>query len=77
MPQVSVHLYATLRTHVGGAPSVNVDVEAGQTVEEVLERLGVPTSQTRMVFVDDRPGDLSHQLQGGERVGVFPAVGGG
>jgi molybdopterin converting factor small subunit len=75
--QVKVSLYATLRSHVGGAPSVEVDVEPGQTVEEVLAGLGVPAEQTRIIFINNRAAGLQQRLEGGERVGVFPAIGGG
>jgi molybdopterin converting factor small subunit len=77
MPQVEVNLYATLREHIGGAPSVQIEIETGQTVAEVLNRLGVPARKTRIIFVDNRVGKLSHMLQGGERLGIFPAIGGG
>ncbi len=77
MPQVKVNLYATLRKYIGGAPSVQVDVDPGQTVGQVLVGLGVPADQTRIIFVNNRAADLSHVLQGGEQLGVFPAIGGG
>jgi len=77
MPQVKVSLYATLRKYIGGAPSVEVEIDPGQTVGQVLKRLGVPADQTRIIFVNNRAADLSHALQGGEQLGIFPAIGGG
>ena len=77
MARVQVNLYATLRAYVGGAPSVEVDVEPGETVGEMLERLGVPPDQTRILFVNNRAATLSQPLEDGDRVGVFPAIGGG
>lgn len=77
MARVVVKLYAALRGYAGGAPSVEVDVEPGQTVAEVLRRLGVPSEQTRIIFVNHRAGSLSQPLEGGERIGIFPAIGGG
>ncbi len=77
MPQVKINLYATLREHIGGAPSIELEIEPGQTVEQVLERLGVPTGRTRIIFVNNRAAGLSKVLQGGETLGVFPAIGGG
>ena len=72
-----MNLYATLRGHLGGAPSVEVDVEPGETVRQVLSRLGVPPEQTRIIFVNSRAARLDQALEGGENVGVFPAIGGG
>lgn len=77
MPQVEVRLYAGLRAHVKGATSVSVDVEPGETIAGVLERLSVPLSQTRIIFVNHRAADLDQELHGGEELGVFPAIGGG
>ncbi|MFH1268254.1 MAG: MoaD/ThiS family protein [Planctomycetota bacterium] len=77
MAQVKVNLYATLRSYVGGIPSVEVDVEPGETVEQVLHRLGVPPDQTRILFVNNRAATLSQPVEDGDRLGVFPAIGGG
>lgn len=77
MPQVKVNLYATLRQYIGGALSIEVEIDPGQTIEQVLASLGVPADQTRIIFVNNRAADLSLALQGGEKLGVFPAIGGG
>ena len=75
--QVTLNLYATLRRHIGGAPSIETQIEAGQTVEQVLQRHGVPPDQAKIIFVDSRAASLAQPLHGGERVSVFPAIGGG
>ena len=77
MPQVKVNLYATLRRYVDGSASMEVEIAAGSTVEQVLQRLGVPADQARVIFVDSRAASLADTLQGGEQVGVFPAIAGG
>jgi len=77
MSQVRVNLYAMLRKYVGGAASVEVEIEPGQTIERLLHQLGVPADQTRIIFVNSRAAGLSEVLQDGEEIGVFPAIGGG
>jgi len=77
MAQVQVNVYATLRSFVGNAPTVDAEIQSGQTVRQLLEQLGIPPDQTRILFVNSRAAPLDHPLQGGERVGVFPAIGGG
>ena len=52
-------------------------VAPGTTVRAVLEKLGVPVSQARLIFVDGVRKTIDAPLKGGERVGVFPPVGGG
>jgi len=77
MSQVEVKLYAMLRQHVGGAASVDVEIEPGATVRQVLGQLGVPSDQTRIIFVNGRAAGLDSAIEGGELLAVFPAIGGG
>ena len=77
MPQVEVNLYATLRRYIDGAASIGVDVEPGCSIEQVLDRLGIPIDQTRIIFLNNRAAGLSDTLQGGEQLGIFPGIGGG
>jgi molybdopterin converting factor small subunit len=74
---VTVHLYATFRKHAQGQSALHVAIAPGQSVEELLRQLGVPVEQTRILFCNHRLVGLDHPLQGGETVGVFPAMGGG
>ena len=77
MAHVEVKLYATLRKYADGAASVDVEIEPGQTIQQVLQRLGVPPEHTRIIFIDSRAAGLSDTLGGGEQIGIFPAIGGG
>ena len=77
MPRVKLNLYAALRAYIGGKPSVELEIEPGLTVAGLLDRLGVPRGETRILFVNGRAAALSDKLSGGEQIGVFPAIGGG
>lgn len=77
MAHVKLNAYATLRAYLGGAASKELEIEPGETVGQLLDRIGVPRDQTRIVFVNNRASSLADPLQGGEHVGVFPAIGGG
>ena len=52
-------------------------IEPGTTVQELLASLGVPIEKAKLVFVNGLKKDLDFTLKGGERVGIFPPVGGG
>jgi molybdopterin converting factor small subunit len=52
-------------------------IEPGTTVGEVADRLAIPRKEAKLVFVNSVRSDLSTPLSGGERVGIFPPVGGG
>ena len=75
-PHVTLKLYATLQIFLppGGE---EIPILAGTTVGELLRRIGVPEEKAQLVFVDGVKGELSTPLRGGERVGIFPPVGGG
>ncbi|MGD8660600.1 MAG: hypothetical protein PVH37_11740 [Desulfobacterales bacterium] len=46
-------------------------------MRNLLEELNVPQEKARLIFIDGVKADLSSTLEGGERVGIFPPVGGG
>ena len=77
MPTIQVNLYASLRRYGGGSPTVEVDVAPGTTVGQVLDELRIPFGETRILFVDHRAAAPEHTLSGGEKVAVFPSIGGG
>jgi len=56
---------------------VEVDVEPGQTLATVLDRLGIPRERTKIAFVNHRAAEPDRVLTGGERVDLFSAIGGG
>ena len=75
--KVNVRVFATLRRYVDDAESVDVGVGEQETIADVLDRLGIPADQTRIILVDGRKSSLEQELSGGETVSVFPAIGGG
>ncbi len=77
MAHVTVKLYAGLRRYGPRGEPAQVEIAPGETVAAVLQRVGVPESLARIVFVDHRRADPTTTLHGGEKIAVFPAVGGG
>ncbi len=77
MPQVHVNLFAVLRKHIDGAASVEIEIDSGQTISQVLDELGISADHTRTVFLNNRFAGPDHTLEGGEQLDVFPALGGG
>ncbi len=76
MPHIQLKLYATLqmfRPTEGEA----YPISSGMTVRDLLIRLNLPTEKAKLIFIDGTKAELSSRLEGGERVGIFPPVGGG
>lgn len=49
----------------------------GTTAGEVLSSLGIAEDDAKLVFVNSRRAELTSILEDGDRLGVFPPVGGG
>jgi len=78
--KIEVNLYATLSRYIpdGNKGSTHVmDVKEGTTVSELLQQLGVPASSAKLIFLDGIHSNLDAELKDGDRLGVFPPVGGG
>lgn len=52
-------------------------IAEGETAQSVVSRLGIPPEDLKLVFVNGNHAELSKPLADGDRVGLFPAVGGG
>ncbi|HAS87967.1 MAG TPA: molybdopterin synthase sulfur carrier subunit [Desulfovibrio sp.] len=52
-------------------------ISEGETVTDVLERVGIPIEEVKIVFINGVSSEFDVELKDGDRVGVFPAVGGG
>jgi sulfur carrier protein ThiS len=76
MPHIELKLYATLQMFkpAGGE---SYPISSGMTVQDLLARLHLPAEKAKLIFIDGAKAELSSRLQGGERVGIFPPVGGG
>ena len=73
---IQIKLFATLQKFMP-ASAENYTIEAGTTVGGLLQQLDIPLEKIKLVFIDGTRADLTSTLRGGERVGIFPPVGGG
>ena len=75
---IEVHLYGKLRRFAAdsdptGDSVVYVAVEAGDTIYQVLVRLGVPLSEVGSnIFLNRQYSALGRPVQDGDRLAVFP-----
>ncbi|HAY38399.1 MAG TPA: molybdopterin synthase sulfur carrier subunit [Desulfobacteraceae bacterium] len=73
---ITIKLFASLKKFTP-VSSDSYPIKPGITVKTLLEELCVPEDEVKLVFVDGVKHGLAAVLKGGERVGIFPAVGGG
>ena len=73
---IQLKLFASLQKYTP-PDSDNYAIEAGITVGALMGSMSVPIDQIKLVFINGVSADLTTALVGGERVGIFPPVGGG
>lgn len=56
--------------------STAYELEAGQTVEDLLKQAQIPSADVKITFVNSRIVGLDSALSDGDNVGLAPAVGG-
>lgn len=74
--QITIKLFASLNRFTP-VSSDNFPIEPGTTVHNLLKQLGIPEDEIKLIFINGIKSDFASALLGGERVGVFPPVGGG
>jgi len=76
MVHITLKLFATLSRFTPDSGD-SYPIAPGTTVKHLLGKLGVPEEAVRLIFINGIKGNLTSTLTGGDRVGVFPPVGGG
>ena len=77
---LQIFLNATLRQYVQGYDpyqGISWEIPPGTTVGRVISQLGLPAQEVTLIMVDGRRQEADFSLQGNERLGLFPPIGGG
>lgn len=72
---MTVKCFATLSSFEPTDP--DLEFEDGVTVADVLGQLGIPVEDARIIFINGRGKELTDVLADGDRLSIFPPVGGG
>lgn len=73
---IHLKLFATLQA-AQPAGGEEFPIRPGIRIRDLLQQLGISPLQAKLIFVNGVHARLDDTLQGGERVGIFPPVGGG
>lgn len=77
---LQIFLNATLRQYVPGYDpykGMALEIPPGAAVSQVIVSLGLPPKEVTLIMVDGRRQEADFVLQGNERLGLFPPIGGG
>ena len=78
--KIELHLYASLAKYLpSDAVAKTCFVNTGDSVDVdgIIERMNIPAESVKLVFVNGIHADRQAPLKDGDRVGLFPPVGGG
>jgi len=74
--RIQLKLFATLRQFT--PPSADdYLIDQGIRICDLLEQIKIPREKAKLIFINGVKAELGSTLEGGERVGIFPPVGGG
>jgi molybdopterin converting factor small subunit len=75
---IEVRLFATLPMHsTTGRREFQLAPRPGLTVLGVIQAEGLSADEIHIILINGAPGTLDSQLNDGDRLAVFPPVGGG
>ncbi len=80
MPKVEVRLFSNLRQYQGNPENADgfvVGLAVNATLGDLLNKLKVPQGEVSVMMVNGRRQEADYTLIEGDRVGLFPLVGGG
>ena len=75
-PSIQIKLFASLGRYMP-EKSDAFQIDTGISVRDLALGLGVPLESAKLIFINGQKRDLDTVLSGGERVAIFPPVGGG
>ena len=78
--KIEVNLYATLKRYMkieSKSNSSTIDVEEGVCVKDVIQKLKIPGDLVKLIFINGVHSKKNTILKDGDRLGLFPPVGGG
>lgn len=74
---IVVKCFATLAKYQPADPQNYPFVSSPGTVADLLQELNIPAEEVKIVFVNSKSAIPDTSIKDGDRVGLFPAVGGG
>ena len=77
---VKIRVFATLRKYLPDldlGESVEVNLEQGSTIGQLIEHLGIPEAEIKLVYVNGHYREWDYVLSENDEIGFFSPVGGG
>lgn len=56
---------------------IKLEIKENSTVADVLEELGIPRNYVTLIIINNKTASLDTELQNGDKIILFPPMGGG
>lgn len=73
---IQIKLFASLNRFTTNSHG-NYPIAPGMIVKDLLAQLGIPVEEVNLIFINGKQGNLASVLKLGDRLGIFPPIGGG
>lgn len=73
---ITLKLFATLRSYIP-PDADHFTIAPGTTVIDIVHDLKIPEKYAKLIFINNIRKEIDTPLQDGDRLGIFPPVGGG
>lgn len=80
MTRITLRLYASLAALLPSGSSghnYEMEIEEGTSIEQLLDRLKIPASMPKIVFVNGFHARDDQMVRPGDEIAVFPPIAGG
>ncbi len=75
--KVEVNLYANLACYMPYEKRGSMKISEGATIMTLLNQLNVPINDIKLIFLNGIRANVDEVLKDGDKIGIFPAIGGG
>ncbi len=73
--ELEIKCYATLARHL--PPGGKLELPEGSSIGQVITTLGIDPEEVKIIFLNGVHASETSVLANGDRVGLFPPIGGG
>jgi molybdopterin synthase sulfur carrier subunit len=77
MKKISIALYATLRKRRSDLATRGAVATEATTIGQLLDEIQITEVEAAIVFVNEKRATLESEVQDGDKVSIFPILGGG
>ena len=78
--KIELHLYASLSKYLPPDAKFKTcmkEIGTNTTIKDIIEQLNIDKKSVKLIFINGVHADVSKMLKDGDRIGIFPPVGGG